>query len=125
MLNATMIKEMDLYKLAAETLADAATHQTNNRMSGQPKVNFCGSLYALHAAQSNWRRCCEAMNFYGSLTLTKLVGNKTYTADTADTTQQHSFNQCNINSLTLAAVSSAMLIKLRSNAKDRFIIDGE
>ena len=126
MLNATVVKDMDLFELAAETLADAASHQTSNyaSMNNQP-INFCGSLLALHAAQSNWRRCSEAMNFYGSLSIAKLVGNNTSAADTKDCSQQSSLNERTINNITLAAVSSAILIKLEPNENHRFIVDKE
>jgi len=109
------VDEIDLYELAAETLADAALEQ--NRNSSALRADYRGCLYSLHASRANWRRASAAIAFGGSLARLK--------AATSNSDLSAEENRAIIDAITLAALGAAHAIQLEDNPSHRFLVPNE
>jgi len=121
--------EIDLYELAADTLADAASQQSAYEMghvsvSSLPKIDYMGCLYALHAASGDWRRCCHAMDYYGILKLSHFAP-KTSPDDLTSPDVEKESSLKSVDALSLSALACAQLIQLVEDESHRFIVSGE
>jgi len=101
---------IDFYELALDTLADAAYEKSTTCMTSflMTHVNHSGCLFALNASQRNWRRCAEAMDYFGLIRLTLMQGNQLAQED------KH-FGRKVMDDLTLSAVASLQLSHLITN----------
>ena len=119
-------KGMDLYEVAAGALVEASQRAASDVAFGRfasVKVDYRGCVYALHAAYGDWRRSCQALDFFGALTLLRVpYGDDVEHASSPETkaADRHIMDE-----LVLAAVSSAQLIQLVSNPDQRYIVSGE
>ena len=107
--------ELDLYELAADTLADAALEQS--RSSRALCADYRGCLYSLHASRANWRRACAAIAFGGSLA--------TAQASMPDADLSQDEGRAIIDAIALAALGSAHSIQLEDIPSHRFIVENE
>lgn len=113
----TSMDEIDLYELAAEVLANAASEQS--RSSGiRGAANYSGCLYALHASRNNWRRAAAAMAFSGTLASAKAA------ASTSDGGKREE-GMAAVDSVALSALAAAHSIQLEDNPSHRFIVRNE
>jgi len=119
-------KGMDLYEVAAGALVEASQRAASDEAFGRfasVKVDYRGCLYALHAAYGDWRRSCQALDFFGALTLFRVPsGDDVEHASSPETKEA---DRHIMDELVLAAVSSAQLIELVSNPDQRYIVSGE
>lgn len=113
----TSADEIDLYELAAEVLANAASEQS--RSSGIRGVaNYSGCLYALHSSRNNWRRAAAAMAFSGTLASAKAA------ASSSDGGKREE-GMAAVDSVALSALAAAHSIQLEDNPSHRFIVRNE
>ena len=113
----TSADEIDLYELAAEVLANAASEQS--RSSGiRGAANYSGCLYALHASRNNWRRAAAAMAFSGTLASAKAA------ASSSDGGKREE-GMAAVDSVALSALAAAHSIQLEDNPSHRFIVRNE
>jgi len=109
--------KMDLYELAAEVLANAASEQS--RSSGiRGAANYSGCLYALHASRNNWRRAAAAMAFSGTLASAKA-------AATSSEEGKREEGLAAVDAIALSALAAAHSIQLEDNPSHRFIVRNE
>ena len=118
---------IDLYELATETLAQAASERTSN-VIGQPdissssNVNYRGCLFALHAAHDEWRRCCRTMDLYGLISQGNLLDAEGLALSKED---KKKLDETVINEIVLSSVASSQFIHLVPDKGHRFIVTGE
>ena len=109
--------EMDLYELAAEVLANAASEQS--RSSGiRGATNYSGCLYALHASRNNWRRAAAAIAFSGTLARAKAAAVSSEGGKRED-------GMAAVDAIALSALAAAHSIQLEDNPSHRFIVRNE
>jgi hypothetical protein len=118
---------IDLYELAADTLAQAASERVSSGISGfdilsQSNVNYRGCLYTLHAAHNEWRRCCQTMDLYGIIS----QGNLLMAEELTLTKEDHKELDRNVmDEIVLSSVASSQLIHLVPAKGHRYIVSGE
>lgn len=108
--------ELDLYELAAETLADAASEQSRSS-SIRGATDYRGCLYSLHASRANWRRAGAAMAFGGTLAMSR--------AAVSSLEESKEDTRAIIDGIALAALGAAHSIRLEESPSHRFIVENE
>ena len=117
--------DMDLYEMAAETLAEASHRAFSDNPSflAPTGTDYRGCLFALHAAYGDWRRSCQAIDFFGALTLRRIPFDDDDPMSSCSLDKKA--NNEIMDELVLSAVSSAQLIGLVENPNLRYIVTGE
>ena len=109
--------ELDLYELAAEVLANAASEQSRS-LGIRGATNYSGCLYALHASRNNWRRAAAAMAFSGTLASAKAAAVSSEGGKRED-------GMAAVDAIALSALAAAHSIQLEDNPSHRFIVRNE
>jgi hypothetical protein len=120
-------KEIDLYEVAIDTLADASCQasltSTLQHSAFSSNADYSCCLYSLHTAYNNWRRSSQTADFYGALTLKRISTPNNDLSSLAAV--PHKEKSKIMNDLTLASVASAQLLFLVEDINSQFIVSGE
>jgi len=119
----------DLYQLMitafADAISDSPDFDISSYIPNKQKANYVNCLFATHAMRGEWRRCCEAIEHYGSLDCCYQQANTHMDNTLCNTNSLNPDSQGRvqaINALSLAYLVSFQFINLEADHRRRFVI---
>ena len=119
-------KGVDMYAIAAETLAQASVRDLYLFRAinpEEPLSDYQGALYALHVSQGQWRRAAQALDLRYSNAIKALASGPD--GSQLDHTKTLLRESLIIDDLVLAAVGCRNAVGLVRDVESKFIVSGE